>query len=93
MKILLNSLSSFVLLIGLVWALLPGGFGLRNFKKKHAQPLAAIASVSWGLLILANPLVCYWVWFAPGGAYGWLAVLLVLHILFLSVFARDLSTS
>lgn len=74
------------------WALLPGSFGLLNFKKSHSRPLGLLASAAWWLLLAAHPWALYQVWFSLNSHYWWLGILLLLHIAFFSVFARDLST-
>jgi len=92
MHIFLKIVCSFVLFFGIVWAFLPGGFGLNNFNKANLAPLTYIATISWWALLLAHPFVAYKLWFGNGNVYWWLLLPIVLHILFFTIFGQDVST-
>lgn len=93
MQILIKMLSQIALLMGVFWALLPGGFGLLNFKKSHRQPLIFIASATWWLLVTSHLFAFCMIWFTQGGVYWWLIIPLVLHVIFFVCFGRDVSAS
>jgi len=79
--------------MGLVWAFLPGGFGLNNFKDTHGPMMGSIGTLTWILLLLAHPFALYKIWTGGGGdVYWWLLLPLALHILFFVIFGRAVST-
>jgi len=91
MHILLKVICTFALFAGIVWAFLPGGFGLHNFNAANQPPLTYIASISWWILLLAHPFVAYNLWFGNGNVYWWLLVPILLHVVFFTIFGQNLS--
>lgn len=92
MAILLKVLCSFVLIMGMVWAFFPGGFGVANFVQQHSQPLIFIAYLAWCLLLLAHPFAGYKIWSTPQGYAWWLLLPAAMHLIFFATFARNVST-
>ncbi|NOR71893.1 MAG: hypothetical protein GQ532_19775 [Methylomarinum sp.] len=92
MQLFINIVSTFVLLLGMLWALLPGGFGLNNFNTSHAPPLTYLAMGTWGILILTHLFVLYKIWSGQENVYWWILLPLLMHIIFFTIFGRDVST-
>lgn len=82
---------SFVLLFGLVWALLPGGFGMSNYRRDHGRLSGQLALVSWWLLLLVHPFALYVLWAGRSDLEAWLPLPLALHVLFFGIFGRNVS--
>ena len=64
-----------VLLMGIAWAILPGGFGLSNFKKKHGAFMNALGTFAWILLITLHLITLYILWSGAHALYWWLLFL------------------
>ena len=93
MQLIINLFLSLVIVLGGVWALLPGGFGLHNYNASHSQPFVAIATVTYWMLLLIHPYVLYKIWFGYGGVHWWIVTVILMHIIFFTIFGRDVSTS
>lgn len=91
-QVLIKVAASLFLLMGMFWALLPCGFGVSNYVKAHNPVLGLIARISWLVLLAVHPLLIYLIWF-ESVSYWLLLLLVAAHILFLSLFGRDLSTT
>ncbi len=92
METLLKIIISFFVAMGIVWTLLPCMFGLHNYRKSHSRFMGNLAWLAWVILLLAHPFVLYLLWFMQT-SYWWLLVPAFLHVLFLAIFGRDLSTN
>lgn len=93
MEILLKLFATVGLVMGTVFALLPGSFGLLNYRREHSDTgRSRLATLTWWLLVLAHPLALYQLWLSDAYPYLWLLVPLPLHLLFFSLFGRNLST-
>ncbi|VAW64143.1 hypothetical protein MNBD_GAMMA09-1299 [hydrothermal vent metagenome] len=53
---------TFFLLFSFAWALLPGSFGISNFRKKHGDILNATGMLLWIALLLTHPLALFLLW-------------------------------
>jgi len=97
MAIVGGVLGTIFLLFSVAWALLPGGFGISNFKKKHGAVANLIGSALWLLLLLIHPVILYLLWSGLLNnkeiVYSWLFVPLGLQLLFFLIFARNVGTS
>lgn len=92
MHILLKVVITFVLIMGLAWAFLPGGMGLSNFKAIHAQLLNIIGTAFWVMLLLAHPFVLYKIWAgSEAHVYWWLLLPVTMHIVFFAIFGQNVS--
>lgn len=92
MVIVIKIGSTFLLLLGIAWALLPGGFGLTNFMNKHGKAMKILGYFSWSVLVLSHVYVLYKIWFVTDNAYSWLLLPVFLHILFFTTVGRNVST-
>lgn len=93
MEILLKLCASLALGMGAIFAWLPGSFGLLNFRGEHGNSwLSRAAACNWWLLLLAHPAALYLLWQADGYGFYWLLLPAALHLLFFSLFGRNLST-
>ena len=92
MMIVFKIAGSFVLLLGLAWAALPGGFGMTNYRRDHGRLPGQLALLCWWLLLLAHPFALYVLWVDRSDLDAWLALPLALHVLFFRIFGRDVST-
>ena len=81
----------------LLWAFLPGMFGLANYKRHHSPSENNIASITWAALLLINPVAGYLLWDGiinnKEYVFSWLFLPLPFHIIFFSIFGRNLGTS
>jgi hypothetical protein len=98
MKILFNIFLSFVLLFAMAWAFLPGGIGLSNYQQINKGVMSHVAHATWLLLLFSHlfALAGIWMIVIPSklsflGSYWWLVLPLVLHLIYFSVFATNLS--
>lgn len=88
--------SAISILVGAMmgWTLFAWAFGALNFQNKHADNrfLFYLSKVLWYVLLIAHPIIIFSSWKA------WLAFseaifpLLICHVLFGAIFARDVST-
>lgn len=92
MLILLKIAGTFVLLFGLAWAVLPGGFGMSNFRRDHGRLPGLAALLCWWLLLLVHPFAIYVLWVDRSGLDPWVLLPLIVHGLFFGIFGRDVST-
>ena len=88
--------ATFFIFFSFTWALLPGGLGILNFKKKHGALLYFAGKLLWLLLLLIHPIILYALWNGLLNnkeiVFSWLFIPLVLQILFFTIFARDVGT-
>jgi len=95
--IFLSILATIAVLFLALWALLPGGFGLTNFKKSHEGWINHLASFTWGALLLVHPLALFFIWSSTLGGgeavYWWLLLPVPLHGIFFMLFGRNVSTA
>ncbi len=84
------------LLFSFAWALLPGGFGIANFKKKHGVASNLIGMLLWLLLLLIHPLIAYLFWSGllnhKDVVFSWLLLPLLFQTIFFTIFGRDVGT-
>ncbi|VAW78549.1 hypothetical protein MNBD_GAMMA12-3408 [hydrothermal vent metagenome] len=89
-------LGTIFLLFSFAWALLPGGFGIKNFKKKRGGILYLIGLLFWLLLLLIHPLIVYLLWSGllnhKDIVFSWLFLPLLMQIIFFTVFGRNVGT-
>ena len=91
MQVVINIVGSLFLFFCFVWTLLPWGFGVHNYAKSHGKLLVFVARASWLVLLLVHPLLIYLVWF-ESISYWLMLALIIAHIVFCVLFARDVST-
>ena len=82
---------TFFLFFSGFWALVPGGFGIMNFRNTHFGLIAQLGLVCWWILLLLHPLAFYKIWFTPDG-WLWLAPVVVMQVLFFTIFGKNLGT-
>ena len=87
-----NAIATLLLLFGMLIAFLPGGFGVHNFNASHNPPITWIATSSWWILLLSHPFAIYKIYTTDAGSFWWLLLPISLHIIFFSLFGRDVST-
>ncbi|EZH76084.1 hypothetical protein AU05_06365 [Ectopseudomonas composti] len=93
MEILLKICATLGVCMGTIFALLPGSFGLLNFRNEHGNSwLSHLAASTWWLLVLAHPFALYRLWLGDAYHFQWLLLPVTLHLLFFSLFGRNLST-
>lgn len=92
MQILIPVCYTFILLLGLVWTLFTGGFGLANFTRDHGRILSALAIAAWVLLFLVHPYSIYKVWSEDVELWQWILLPAVMHVIFFGLFGRNVST-
>jgi len=93
MEILLKLIATLGVGMGTIFALLPGSFGLHNFRSKHGNTWRShLAVFTWWSLMLAHPFALYRLWFGEEYHFQWLLLPVALHLLFFSLFGRNLST-
>ncbi len=92
MPVVINVVASLFLFFCFIWTLLPWAFGIQNYAKSHGKFLVIIARVSWLGLLLSHPLLIYLIWF-ESISFWLILALIIAHIAFCALFARDVSTS
>ena len=80
-----------MLLFSGFWAVLPGAFGIANFRKTHFGLSARLGQLGWWILLLVHPLTIYKIWFTEDG-WLWLAPVVVMQVSFFAIFGRDVGT-
>ncbi len=82
--------------MSLAWALLPAGFGVKNFSEKQTQVWRWLAHAAWMVLLFAHFVAIYYLWsdFIALSEiyYHYIGGIVLFQILFLATFARDVST-
>lgn len=76
------------------WTMLCWTFGALNFQKKHADTrfLVYLSKVLWYVLLIAHPIIIFCSWKAWLTFSEALFPLLICHVLFGVIFARDVGT-
>lgn len=93
MEILLKLIATLGIGMGTIFALLPGSFGLHNFRSEHGNTWRShLAVFTWWSLMLTHPFALYRLWFGEEYHFQWLLLPVALHLLFFSLFGRNLST-
>ncbi|PKL94268.1 MAG: hypothetical protein CVV19_22060 [Gammaproteobacteria bacterium HGW-Gammaproteobacteria-9] len=93
MEILLKLIATLGVGMGTIFALLPGSFGLHNFRSEHGNTWRShLAVFTWWSLMLTHPFALYRLWFGEEYHFQWLLLPVALHLLFFSLFGRNLST-
>lgn len=93
MVIFINILASFVLLFSMFFALLPGGFGLRNFKRKSDNAAGTLMTVFYHLLWMLHIFAIYSVWAGAIGLWWAICIPVILIIIFFVVVGGDLGAA
>ena len=93
MELVLKVVGTLIIVFAMLFLILPGGFGLHNFKSKNGLILSLLASSFYYFLWGLHVFILYNIWFLQQHVLISCIVLLVLFIgYFLSV-ARDVGTS
>ncbi len=92
MQLTIKTTITFFLVIGIIWTLLPWGFGVHNYTKSRGGYLKIIARGYWFLLLVSHLLLIYLLWFDTFN-YSVLCLLIGAHVIFLMLFGRDLGTN
>ena len=96
MNYFIATLGTLFLLYSLIWALLPGGFGITNFGNSHTKLLFWLGMLAWVALLLMHPLLIYYLWSdvirLDQVMYRWIVMPIPFQVLFFMTFARDVST-
>lgn len=79
MVVFFKIFASFLLVMSMIFVLLPGGFGLMNFKRKHGAAASLVATVFYHGLWLAHAPVVYNLWSGVVGLW-WPILLLLLFV-------------
>lgn len=90
MAILLKLILSFGLGFSLIFALLPGSFGLINFRRSHSKTAGQLARVFFHALWLLHIPVIYNVWAGVVGLWWPILLLLGLVVTFFATIGQDL---
>lgn len=93
MIIVVKVFASFLLMMSMIFVLLPGGFGLMNFKRKHGAAASVVATAFYHGLWLAHVLVIYNLWAGVLGLWWPIMVLLAAVIIFFASVGKDVSAS
>ena len=91
MAIFIKIIVSLGLIFSLIFVLLPGGFGLMNFKKAHGSPEAQVGAVFFHALWLLHLVVAYNVWAGIVGLWWPVLVLLLLVVVYFATVGKDVS--
>lgn len=84
---------SFGLVFSLIFSLLPGSFGLMNFRKVHGQSAAKVATLFFHALWLLHIAVVYNLWVGVVGLWWPILMLLGLVITYFVVVGQDLGAN
>lgn len=85
--------ASFILLMSMLFALLPGGFGLMNYKRKSNKGAALLTALFYHTLWLCHVFAIYSIWAGLVGYWWSLTIPIVLLIIFFSTVGKDVSAS
>jgi hypothetical protein len=90
MELIIKVAASLILMFGIFWTLLPWGFGVHNYGKSHGKTLAFTARVCWSALLIAHPVLIYFIWFQSLAVLYSLISIILAHIGFFVLFGRNL---
>ena len=93
MELIIKAAVSMILVFGIFWTLLPWGFGVYNYEKSHGKILACTARACWAGLLIAHPVLVYFMWFQNFTALYSLISMVIAHIAFSILFGRNLGTA
>ena len=93
MEIVLKLAGTFILTLFTAFALIPGGFGLSNYKRKASPVRRWVATLFWFTFCVSHILAIVNLWYVKVHVIWSFLIPIALHILFFSSVGRDVSTS